>query len=53
MYATTLPVFKPDTVYSGKVNVRDQNQGGLQSLCSKTESKAVFSEVFFFAVAVI
>lgn len=28
------------------MNVRDQNLGGLQSLCHKTESKVVFS-VFF------
>lgn len=37
----------------GKVNVRDQNLGGLQSLCdNKTESKVIFFSVFSFSFAV-
>lgn len=49
LYATTLLLFKPDTVHTWKrkVNIRDQNLRWLQSQCDdNSESKVVFLGVF-------
>lgn len=49
LYATTLLLFKPDTVHTWKrkVNIRDQNLRWLQSQCDgNSESKVVFFRGF-------